>query len=72
MERMVPTVTPKMAPAATFSMPSLPAAASSAAFPASWVFFRMYQARGRPTPSLHRASSTWETAVGPMFPWPWV
>ena len=58
MEMNVPMVTPKMAPAAPVSrlMP----------------IFSTYQARGRPMPSLHKASSTWLTAVGAMLPWPWV
>lgn len=58
MESMVPTVTPKMAPAAPMSSP-MP-------------IFRRYHARGRPMHTLHRASSTWEMAVGVMLPWPWV
>ena len=52
-----------LAPAAT------PAMLSSAA---ARLRRRIYQARGSPRPTLQSASSTWLTAVGVIFPWPWV
>ena len=58
MDSTVPTVTPRMAPAALISTP--------------WPSRRKYQARDNPMVSLQMASSTWEMAVGFMFPWPWV
>ena len=58
MESMVPTVTPKMAPAAPMSRP-MP-------------ILSRYQARGSPMHTLHNASRTWEMAVGVILPWPWV
>ena len=72
MEATVPMVTPRMAPAATYSMPLLPSRASCRAISGCRHCCRISHARGSPMPSLHRASSTWETAVGFMLPWPWV
>ena len=54
----VPAVTPRMAAAAPISR-LMPMRST-------------YHASGRPIASFKSASSTWETAVGVMLPWPWV
>ena len=56
-ERSGLSVTPPMAPAAEISLPK--------------PRYSRYQAKNRPTMSLVRASSTWDTAVGTMSEWPW-
>ena len=58
METAVPAVTPRMAAAAPISR-LMPMRST-------------YHASGRPMASFKSASSTWETAVGVMLPWPWV
>ena len=58
METAVPAVTPRMAAAAPISR-LMPMRST-------------YHASGRPIASFKSASSTWETAVGVMLPWPWV
>ena len=52
-----PTDTPRMAPAAARDS-------------STWALTRK-EANASPTPSLHRASMIWETAVGVMREWPW-